>query len=204
MKSFFEIICYVAPNDNCNTQWKIALTDSMIWPTIQHPRSFCMRSTLQAQYHHPYLCIYIECFAFDKCQSAKPSGPGHGLLSNQDIAGDPWEEVAVDLIGPWPTSTPHGILEFLTLTCIDTTTNLVKIAQIFDKISNYVATHFEHTWLICYPQPMRVIHENGGDFTGFAFKQMLDLLNIKPVPTTTKTGRLMPFASKYIRLLQLY
>ncbi len=91
-----------------------------------------MHATLQAQYHHLHLCMHIECFVCDKCQCAKPSGPCHGLLSDQDIAGDPWEDVAVDLIGPWPASTSHGIVEFFALTCIDTMTNLVEIAWIFE------------------------------------------------------------------------
>ncbi len=66
------------------------------------------------------------------------------------------------------------------------TTNLVEIAQIFEKSCNHVATHFEPKWLSWYPWPMLVIHDNEGKFTGFAFQQMLCLLNIEPVPTTKK------------------
>ena len=99
----------------------------------------------------PNLHMHIECFDCDKCQHAKPSGPGHGLLPDQDIAGAPWEEVAFNLIDPWPASIPHGPVEFFALNCIGTTTNLVKIARICDKTSNHVATNFEHTWLSWYP-----------------------------------------------------
>ncbi len=130
-----EIICSMVPNDNCNTEWKFALTNSMIHPTIhwfhfilRHPGSHCMCAILQAQYHHLRLCMHNECFTCDKYQCTKPSGPGHSLLPDQDITGVPWEEVAVDLIGPWPASTSHGMVEFFVLTCIDTTTNLVEIA----------------------------------------------------------------------------
>ncbi|KAL7460420.1 hypothetical protein ACHAXS_000871, partial [Conticribra weissflogii] len=76
------------------------------------------------------------------------------------IAGAPWDEAAVDLIGPWPISTPHGILEFFALTCIDTATNHLEIAWIFEKSSNYIATHFEHIWLSQHPKPMRVHRAN--------------------------------------------
>ncbi len=130
--------------------------------------------------------MHIERFACDVCQQAKPSGPGHGLLPDRDIAGAPWEEIAVALIGPWPASTPHGTVEFFALTCIDTTTNLVKVAQILEKSSDHVATRFAHTWLSQYLKPMQGIHDNGGEFTGFAFQLLLQLLNIKPVPTTNK------------------
>ena len=33
---------------------------------------------------------------------------------------------------------------------------------------------------------MQVIHDNGGEFTGFTFQQLLCLLNINPLPTTNK------------------
>ncbi len=97
-----------------------------------------------------------------------------------------WYDIifAVDFIGPWPPSTPHGTMEFFALTCINTTTNLVEIAQIFEKSSDHVSTCFEHTWLYRYPKPMQIICDNGGKFTGFAFQHLLQLLNIKPVLTT--------------------
>ncbi len=46
-------ICYTAPGDDQNKQWKLASTDSMIWPTLYlfhamfgHPSSQCTHSTL--------------------------------------------------------------------------------------------------------------------------------------------------------------
>ena len=33
---------------------------------------------------------------------------------------------------------------------------------------------------------MQVIHDNGGEFQGFAFQNLLRLWHIKPVPTTNK------------------
>ncbi len=81
------------PGDDHNTQWKFALTNSMILPTIYwfhiilgNPGSCHMHATLQAQYHHPHLQMHIERFTCDKCQQAEPSGPGHGLLPDWDIA----------------------------------------------------------------------------------------------------------------------
>ncbi len=128
--------------------------------------------------------MHIERFACDVCQSAKPAGPGQGLLPDCDINGAPWEEVAVDLIGLCSASKPHGIVEFSALNCITTTTtNLVEIA------------HFEHIWLSWYPKPMPVIHENVGKFTGFAFQHLLQLLNSNQFQLQTKTHSLMPFES---------
>ncbi len=69
----------MVPGDNRDTQWKFALMDFMIWPTIHwfhtmlgHPGSHRMHATLQAQYHHPHLWIHIERFACEECQQAKP------------------------------------------------------------------------------------------------------------------------------------
>ncbi len=81
-----------------------------------NPGSHCLCASLQAQYHHPHLHMHIEHFACDRCQLAKPSGPGHSLLLNCDISGTPWEEVAVDLVGPWPVSL-HMVLWNSLLSC---------------------------------------------------------------------------------------
>ncbi len=91
-----EIICYAAPGDNRNTQWKFALSKSMNQPTLHwfhamlgHRGSWHMRTTLQAQYHNLRLHMHNESFKCDKCQHAKPSGSGHSQLPDQDIAGAP-------------------------------------------------------------------------------------------------------------------
>ena len=98
----------------------------------------------------------------------------------------PWYEVAVDLIGPWQAKTEHFEGEFFALTCIDTTTNLSELVRITTKSSDNIARKFEQTWLARYPRPMRVIHDNGGEFTGYAFSHLLRVLNIRNVSTTSK------------------
>ncbi len=100
-------------------------------------------------------------------------------------------------------SAPHGTVESFALPFIDTTTNLVKIAQIFEKSSDHDANCFEHTWLSWYPKPMQVIHDNGGEFTGFAFQLLLELLHINSVPTTDKNPQANVIYKKCIGLLQL-
>ena len=56
------------------------------------------------------------------------------------------------------------------LTIIDTASNLVKLVQIDSKTSENVARRFHNTWLARYPQPERVIHDNGREFTGLEFR----------------------------------
>ncbi len=55
--------------------------------------------------------------------------------------------VAVDLIGPWSAKSEHFNDEFYALTCIDTTTNLVKVVHTNTKSSDVIARKFENTWL---------------------------------------------------------
>ncbi len=88
--------------------------------------------------------MHLEQFMCDECQCTKLTGPGHSLLPDWDVAGAPWEEVAVDLVVSWHVITSDGDVEFFALKCNDTTTNLVKLTRIFEKSSNHVASCFEH------------------------------------------------------------
>ncbi len=47
----------------------------------------------------------------------------------------PWEEVAIDLIGPWTVKVNNRKVEFNALTCIDTASNLVELIRIDNKTS---------------------------------------------------------------------
>jgi hypothetical protein len=65
----------------------------------------------------------------------------------------PWQDVALDLIGPWTLSIGDEKLKFSAPTVIDMVTNLVEV-EVF-SISNKTAAHatiqFENTWLSRYP-----------------------------------------------------
>jgi transposase InsO family protein len=45
---------------------------------------------------------------------------------------------------------------------------------------------FDGAWLCRYPQPKRVIFDNGGEFTGGEFQELLHSYGIQPVPTTVR------------------
>eukprot|EP00957_Ditylum_brightwellii_P044318 3362572-Ditylum_brightwellii.AAC.1 len=65
----------------------------------------------------------------------------------------PWDEVAVDLIGPWRMQVNGQEVEFNALTCIDPVTNLVEMIRLDNKMSEHVAHQFENVWLARYPRP---------------------------------------------------
>jgi transposase InsO family protein len=75
---------------------------------------------------------------------------------------------------------------FYALTIIDLVTNLVEITQIDNKTSRHVAVQFINAWLARYPKPVTCVHDQGGEFIGFEFQQMLLRYNIQHRPTTTK------------------
>ena len=89
-------------------QWRIALAQTSLLPMIHwfhvvlgHTGSKRLCLTLQTWYYHPQLCGLIDRFVCDTCQCHKLAGPGYGQFPERDIREAPWEEVAIDLIGPW-------------------------------------------------------------------------------------------------------
>ena len=102
-----DIICYVHQGDNPDELWRIALPQQMLEETVKwfhqvmgHPREKWLRETLQQCYYHSKLRYTIDKFRCKHCQRHKLSGKGYGLLPEREMQIAPWEEVAIDLIGP--------------------------------------------------------------------------------------------------------
>eukprot|EP00978_Attheya_sp_CCMP212_P026564 scaffold87600_cov35-Attheya_sp.AAC.1 len=62
----------------------------------------------------------------------------------------------------------------------------MELIRIDGKTAAHIGTRCEQGWLSRYPQPMRCIHDNGGEFTGEHFQLRLQTNGIKDVPTTVK------------------
>ena len=122
----------------------------------------------------------------DPCQRLKNVGRGHGETASREAPLLPWQDVAVDLIGPWKVSIGHKELKFTALTIVDMVTNLVEVVRIDNKTAAHVAMHFENTWLSRYPRPQNVIHDQGGEFTGYDFQHRLEVHDINSRPITAK------------------
>ena len=58
--------------------------------------------------------------------------------------------------------------------------------EIDKKRSESIATLFGNEWLSHYPRPRRIVHDNGGDFVGYNFQELLDNYGILSVLTTVK------------------
>ena len=144
-----NIICYVKDFDNPSLQWKIALTDEMVIPTIKwfhkvmgHPGQTRLNKTLRQRYHHHKLQYHIERFRCKHCQRHKLPGKGYGLLPERELRIVPWEEVTVNLVEPWHIKIRGREVEFKALTCIDMDSNLVELIQVDNKTSDHVRDKF--------------------------------------------------------------
>jgi hypothetical protein len=102
-----------------------------------HPGRIRMRDTLQARYHNCRLRSAIDQLHCQDCQRHKLAGKDYGLLPECEVRVAPWEEVAIDLIGPWKNKFGIKLVEFNALTCIDTASNLVELVRIDNKTSNH-------------------------------------------------------------------
>ena len=99
----------------------------------------------------------------------------------------PWQQVDVDLIGPWEVPTGTGrIYKLKALTCIDRVTNLPELIRIDCKDSDHIAAKFEECWLSRYPRPEMCCHDGGGEFKGHQFQNLLYSFGIADVCTTSR------------------
>ena len=192
VSSIDNVLCYVKPGDP-PANWKIALPKSMLQPTIRwfhqvtgHPGSKRLHMQISSRYYHRDLRRLIDSYKCDHCQRHKLDGKGYGHLPEREIRSMPFEECAVDLIGPWTIQVRDKPYEFNALTMIDTVSNLVELVRIDDKTSAHIAKKFAQVWLTRYPWPARCIHDNGGEFIGPEFQLLLEGCRIKDVPTTSK------------------
>jgi hypothetical protein len=64
----------------------------------------------------------------------------------------PWEEVMIDLVGPWRVKVNNRKSEINTLTCNDTASNLVELIGINNKTSHH--TRGENCPNFAFPLPM--------------------------------------------------
>ena len=109
----------------------------------------------------------------------------YGFLASRDARSSLWSEVATDCIGRWNIELRGGRdYNLRALTTIDVTTNLLEIEPITTRTSAECAHAFENRWLSHYPRPLPVIHDQGSEFMGAPFQDLLRRAGIKSVSTT--------------------
>ena len=87
----------------------------------------------------------IDNYICANCQHHKLDGKEYGLLPECELREQPFEEVAVDLTGPWKIQVRGKAYELNSLTYIGTVTNLVELVRIDNKTSQHIASKFVQT-----------------------------------------------------------
>jgi transposase InsO family protein len=77
-------------------------------------------------------------------------------------------------------------LSIQAITMCDPATGWFEVAEIKDKISEGTAKIFDQTWFCHYPNPKRCISDNGNEFLGKEFQELLQSYGVKSVTTTVK------------------
>ncbi len=112
-----------------------------------HPGEKRLREMFKQRYYHHKLCYHFDRLKCKNCQKYKLVGCGYGLLHKQVMRIAPGEEVAINLIGPWKVKVNGQLVEFNTLTCIDTASNLAKLICIDNKTAKHIRGKFTQSWL---------------------------------------------------------
>ena len=187
------VICRRAGPDDPEKEWKVCLPTAMLQDAAKwyhlilgHAGQQRMYAAMTRMFAHPNINWAAKNLKCNVCQHFKLPGAGYGKLPPKEAILMPWEEVHVDLIGPWKVKLGTKEVEFNALTCIDPVTNLVELVRIENKTSAHIAKQFENCWLARYPWPERCIHDKGKEFVGFEFQQLLQGAAIKDRPTTSR------------------
>ena len=187
-----QLICYVPPN---NQPWKICVPDALIDHMIEwyhvilnHVGITRLQQTMALHFYHREMRTRVERLVTvcEACQRHKLSGRGYGELPPREAQIAPWQQIAVDLIGPWKIRVNENLLTFRALTIIDTVTNLPELIRISNKSAAHVGLQLENAWLSRYPRPQEIIFDQGSEFLGAGFQRILDRHHIRKNPTTVK------------------
>jgi transposase InsO family protein len=185
-----DLVCYKQPNQDP----KIVLSDYMLPRLVQwyhlsgaHAEGMDrLEATIRRHFFHPRLREEVrkQVSQCKTCQLMKRYTTNFGELAPRNALAFPWQEVHVDLIGPWVIERNSLKYSFIALTAIDPVTNLVELCVVLDKSSATVAQAFDNLWLSRYPRPLRCIHDRGPEFIGFEFQQLLLEAGVISRPTT--------------------
>jgi hypothetical protein len=95
-------------------------------------------------------------------------------LSKQDINQDPWNTICVDTIGPYSVTRKHDKeLNLSAITICDPATGWFEVAKLKDKSTLETSKVLDQIWFCCYPQPLHCITDNGCEFLGNEFQELL-------------------------------
>jgi hypothetical protein len=153
-----------------------------------HPGAKRTERTIRQHLVWPGLSKDVEKFVSTchQCQIAK-TRKQYGHLPIKEANIKPWHTICVDQIGPYSVTAANGkTYELNAMTIVDPATGWFEIVEVPNKKAVTAAILLDTTWLSRYPRPVQCIFDNGNEFTGFEFQEMLESYGITPKPTTVK------------------
>ena len=188
----YGLVCHYQGQHN-----RICLTDTLLpmvvdWfhkATAHNTGISHLQETLRFHFYHPKLLAEVrnQVSRCGICQHMKRGSRKYGLLAPCEAKSTPSSDVATDCIRPWVVELCGGRDYSLhALTTINLTTNLLEIEPIVMQTAAECARAFENGWLSRYPHPLRVILDQGSEFMGSAFQDLLRRAGIKSMPTTAR------------------
>jgi hypothetical protein len=179
-----------------NAVWKICIPTQQLVQTLVswfhqalgHFGVHRLNESIGTHFTHPQLRQTVEnivqhCHA---CQLNKLTGPGYGQLPPREATALSFQEVAIDLIGPWKVTVQNETFEFYALTCIDLATNFPEAIRIRTIHASHVGMYFENIWLARYRRLIKCIHDQGTEFIGADFQAVLRRAGIQDVLTSVR------------------
>ena len=154
-----------------------------------HPGTNRMVQTIQHGLNWPSLVTDTKLFVATcrSCQLGKKRRHKYGLLPMSESILKPWHTLCVDCIGPYTITDAAGKEYILNaLTMADPASGLFEIVELPNKQAHTTAILLDRTWFSRYPRPMQITYDNGKEFLGKEFQEMIQSFGIDPAPTTVK------------------
>ena len=157
-----------------------------------HPGQTRMEMTIRQHMVWPGLTADMKnhCAKCRTCQQYKNRSTKYGKLPVKITDIHLWHTVSVDLVGPISFTSKDGKdFSLLVMIMADPATGWFKIHEIPNKGADMTSRKFDHEWLCRYPRLVECIYNNGNEFLGREFGEMLDSYNIKKSLTMVKNSQ---------------
>ena len=189
-----DVQLWTVRSKNTN-EWRICVPESLQlkvleWyhSSLNHPGEVRTYSRISQHFHWKGMKKDITNFvkSCDTCQLYKRNHRNYGLIPISSPETVPWNTIQIDTIGPWIMKKNKLELEFLATTIIDPVTCWPEFVLATSKSAVSAANALDTQWLCRYPLPAFCIHDNGTEFTGKEFQELLQSYGIISKPTTVK------------------
>ena len=133
------------------------------------------------------------------CKLAKTNPVKHAGYLQTFTAKEPFDMVAIDLVGPLPT-TRRG--NRYILTGIDRFSRFVRLIPLQTITGENVAVEFRANWILKHGVPRQILSDRGSQFTGYIFRILCNLFGIKKQFTTAYHPQTNGMIERFHRFLK--